>query len=429
LDRRTEAEALLTELSRRWHLVARPTQLQPPGDWWTHWFISAGRGFGKTRAGSEWVRQLVESGDYGRIALVAPTAADARDTMVEGISGILSLNWRKEHIPKYYPSKRRVVFANGVIATTFSAEEPDRLNGPNHHAAWCDEIGIWKYAQDTWDMLMFGLRLGKRSISMITSTPKPTKIVRNLVKDRGVYYDPETGLKSNDLTGKDVIVTTGSTYENLDNLSANFRDEIIRKYKGTRLGDQELFAKLLEDVEGALWKMDLIEKSRARNHPDLVRIVVAVDPSGGGGDEQGIIVVGKGVDGEAYVIDDQSCQLSPDGWGRRAVNAYHHHKADLLVAESNYGGDMVESTIKTVDKSINFKKLHASRGKMVRAEPVAALYEQDRVHHVGAFAQLEDQMTSYVPGTLNDSPDRMDAMVWGVTELMLGYAESRVTII
>lgn len=321
------------------------------------------------------------------------------------------------------------MFANGVIATTFSAEEPDRLNGPNHHAAWCDEIGIWKYAQDTWDMLMFGLRLGKRSISMITSTPKPTKIVRNLVKDRGVYYDPETGLKSNDLTGKDVIVTTGSTYENLDNLSANFRDEIIRKYKGTRLGDQELFAKLLEDVEGALWKMDLIEKSRARNHPDLVRIVVAVDPSGGGGDEQGIIVVGKGVDGEAYVIDDQSCQLSPDGWGRRAVNAYHHHKADLLVAESNYGGDMVESTIKTVDKSINFKKLHASRGKMVRAEPVAALYEQDRVHHVGAFAQLEDQMTSYVPGTLNDSPDRMDAMVWGVTELMLGYAESRVTII
>lgn len=336
--------------------------------------------------------------------------------MVEGESGLLSVCWAGDRAnngdvlgrPSYEPSKRRVTWANGAVATLFSAEEPERLRGPQHDAGWCDELAAWKYIRETWDMFMFGLRLGNDPRTVITTTPKPLPLVREIAKD------PATA------------VTKGSTFDNVGNLAPKFLQTIKEKYEGTRLGRQELEAEILDDLPGALWTRDDIDKHRLKAAPDMIRIVVAVDPSGTKGDEDsgdsiGIVIAGKGVDGRAYVLGDWSCKLSPDGWGRRAVAAYHEFKADRIVAERNFGGAMVEHVIRTVDRRASYKEVTASRGKVARAEPIAALYEQGRVSHIGSLPYLEDQMCMIGPdGYIGDgSPDRADALVWALTELMI----------
>lgn len=365
------------------------------------WLIQAGRGWGKTRTGAEWVREQVESGKR-RIALIGPTAADCRDVMVEGDSGILSVCAGNR--PLYEPSKRRVTWPNGAIATTYSADEPDRLRGPQHDAGWCDEPAAWKYPTDCWDMMMFGLRLGDNPRVVATTTPRPIQLIRDLIKQ------PTT------------IVTRGRTADNAANLAPQFLEQIVGKYEGTRLGRQELEGELLDDVPGALWQRAQLDALRVDAAPDLVRIVVAIDPamtSGEKADETGMIAAGTGVDGHAYVLKDLSCRLSPDAWARRAVNAYVELKADRIVAEVNNGGDLVGQVIHTIDPNASYKAVHASRGKRVRAEPVSALYEQGKVHHVGAFPLLEDQQCTFVPDDFDGSPDRVDALVWALTELML----------
>lgn len=336
--------------------------------------------------------------------------------MVEGESGLLSVCWGGDRTydgiavgrPAYEPSKRRLTWANGAMATLYSAEEPERLRGPQHEALWCDELAAWKYLRETWDMAQFGLRLGSRPRVCITTTPKPLPILKEIIKDERT------------------IVTRGSTFDNAQNLAPAFLQAIRDKYEGTRLGRQELNAEILDDVSGALWSRDMIEKAQVRARPDMARIVVGVDPSGtkgadDSGDSIGIVVVGKGMDGNAYVLADRTCKLSPDGWGKRAVQAYREFEADRIVAERNFGGAMVEHVIRTVDPKVSYKEVTASRNKVVRAEPVAALYEQGKVKHVGGFAELEDQMCAMTSeGFMGEgSPDRADALVWAITELML----------
>lgn len=407
-----ECESLLHD----WRFLARSNQLPPDGDW-QNWLILAGRGFGKTRTGAEWAREELKAG-ASRLGLIAPTASDARDVMVEGESGLLAVCWAgdKTHSgeplgrPQYEPSKRRLTWANGAIATLFSAEEPERLRGPQHDRLWCDELAAWKYLRETWDMAMFGLRLGDRPRTCITTTPKPNQVLREIIKDRRT------------------IVTRGSTFDNAGNLAPTFLQAVRDKYEGTRLGRQELNAELLDDVPGALWTRDMIDAARKDVRlPEMQRIVVSIDPSGTAGDQDdgdsiGIIVAGKGVDGHGYILADRTCKLSPDGWGRRAVAAYHEFKADRIIAERNYGGAMVEHVIKTVDRTVPYQEVVASRGKVVRAEPVAALYEQGRVKHTADLELLEDQMCAMTgDGFLGDgSPDRVDAAVWALTDLMLG---------
>jgi len=408
----TDSEA--DELLHDWPLWARPSQLAPPGDW-THWLYVAGRGAGKTRSGAEWVRGKVKSG-CGRIALIAPTAGDARDVMVEGESGLLACCWKGDKDasgnamgrPLYEPSKRRVTWENGAQAALFSAEEPERLRGPQHDAAWTDELAAWSRMQETWDMGMFGLRLGQHPQVMVTTTPKPSPLLRNLMKDARS------------------VVTTGSTFDNAANLATPFLDAIRDRYEGTRLGRQELFAEILDDLPGALWQRSGFDEHRRAAAPDMQRIVVAVDPSGTAGksddgDSIGIVIAGKGVDGRGYVLADRSCKLSPDGWGKRAVAAYHEFGADRIVAERNYGGAMVEHVIRTVDRQASYREVTATRGKVVRAEPVAALYEQGRVSHLHGLDDLEDQLCLIGPDGYagEGSPDRADALVWALTDLML----------
>jgi predicted phage terminase large subunit-like protein len=381
-----------------WWFHARPEQLSPPGDWRT-WLVLAGRGFGKTRTGAEWVRAEVESERRGRLAVIAPTAADARDVMVEGESGILATA-RPGFRPVYEPSKRRLTWANGAVAAIYSADEPDRLRGPQHDGLWADELAAWRYPE-TWDMAMLGLRLGTDPRSVVTTTPRPSKLIRELVAAPTTH------------------VTRGTTYSNLENLAPAFADQIIRKYEGTRLGRQELLAEILEDIEGALWTWAMLEDRRPA--PDLSRVVVAIDPAVSNSedsDETGIVVVGLGVDGRGYVVADRSCRLSPDGWARRAVQAFDDYRADLVVAEVNNGGEMVRTTLQTVRRTIPYKAVHASRGKQVRAQPVAALYEQGKVSHVEAFPELEEQLTTWTPES-GTSPDRLDALVWALTDLMV----------
>jgi phage terminase large subunit-like protein len=404
------AVQLADSLEASWPAIARPNQLPPPGDWQV-WLLLAGRGFGKTRTLAEWVCQQAGSGQAGRIALVAATAADARDVLVEGQSGILAVSppWFR---PVYEPSKRRLTWPNGAMATTFSAEEPERLRGPQHGAAVCDELGAWS-RPETWDMLQFGLRLGRYPRCLVATTPRPTKLIRELLAREG----------------RDVTVTRGSTYENRVNLAPGFFDQIIRKYEGTRLGRQELNAELLDDVPGALWSGARLEELRwpvYKSVPDLVRIVIAIDPattSGEDADETGIIVAGKDARGHGYVLGDTSGRYPPTDWARLAISLYRQHKADRVVPEVNNGGDMVEATLRMVDPNVAYTAVRATRGKVVRAEPVAALYEQGRIHHIGAFPTLEDQMCGFTPDldrkTAGFSPDRVDALVWALTDLLV----------
>ena len=387
-----------------WEFWARPNQLPPPGDWRV-WLLLAGRGFGKTRSGAEFVRARVQAGLASRVALVGPTAADVRDVMIEGESGLLAVA-REDCRPFYEPSKRRLTWPNGAMALAFSADEPERLRGPQHDLAWCDELAAWRYAA-AWDNLLLGLRLGADPRAVVTTTPKPVKLVREMLASPGT------------------VVTRGSTFDNALNLAPAFLESVVRRYRGTRLGRQELEAELLDDLPGALWSRDGIEAARVNAAPDLARIVVAIDPaasSGEGADETGIVVAGLAHDGEVYVLDDLSGRMSPRAWALKAIAAYRKFAADRIVAEVNNGGDMVEATLRSVASDAPFRAVRASRGKAVRAEPVAALYEQGRVHHVGGFAALEDQLCGFTAdfdrAASGTSPDRLDALVWAVTDLM-----------
>ncbi len=390
-----------------WQQIARPEQLPPAGDWLA-WAFVAGRGAGKTRSAAEWVVEKALTHPGCRIALVGRTPADVRDVMIEGESGILACS--RTMTPDYHSTIRRVVWPNGSVATTYSAEVPSQLRGPQHEFAWADEPASWTDAPkgdviDTaWNNLMLGLRLGQHPQVVFTTTPKPNRLIRT------VLARPTT------------VVTKGTTYDNLANLAPSFREAVLAAYEGTRIGRQELMGELLEDVEGALWSLAMIEDHRVTQAPDLQRVIVAVDPSGGSGpnsDEQGIVVAGRGVDGDYYVLADRSCKLSPNGWAARAAQAYREFNADRVVAEKNFGGDMVASTLAQVAPGVPVKMVTASRGKVQRAEPVAALYEQGRVHHVGALPVLEDQQITWTPAD-GTSPDRMDALVWALTDLAAG---------
>jgi predicted phage terminase large subunit-like protein len=403
----TIAEAI----ERDWRALARGEQLAPSDDFWSIWIYLAGRGAGKTRSGAEYIRERVETGQCGRIALIAPTAADARDVMVEGESGLLAIA-PNGFRPTFSPSLRRVTWPNGAIATLFSSEEPDRLRGPQHDALWADELAAWKNAQDVWDMAQFGLRLGKRPRVVVTTTPKPIPLLKALLKREG----------------QDVVVTRGRTADNAANLAPTFLSSIVSRYQSTRLGRQELDAEMLEDTPGALWSLSLLEENRRDKAalPPMRRIVVAIDPAvstGEDADETGIVVCGLGVDGKGYLIEDASGKLAPIEWARRAVGLYRHYGADRIIAEANQGGELVEQTIRTVDRSASYKGVHASRGKITRAEPIAALAEQHNIMHAGVFPELEDQLVSFAGGT-GKSPDRLDAYVWGFTELMLGVTNT-----
>jgi len=397
-------------LNCHWPFWARDAQLPPPGEW-RYWLLLAGRGFGKSRTGAEWAIEQARRHPKSRGALVARTAADVRDVMVEGESGIMAIS-PPSFRPRYEPSKRRLTWPNGSQATTFSGDEPAALRGPQHHWGWCDELASWRYPE-AWDMFLLGLRLGKDPRCVITTTPKPVPHIRELVKDPNTH------------------VTRGSTYENFANLAPAFIDRVIRRFEGTRLGRQELNAELLDDNPGALWKREWIDRDRVSKAPELQRIVVAVDPattSAEGSADTGIVVAGIAKVGgiiHGYVLDDRSLHASPARWAAQVVAAYNTYKADRIVGEANQGGDMVEHTIRSVEggQKLSYKKVHASRGKHTRAEPISALSEQGLVHHVGAFPELEDQLCQWEPG--EDSPDRLDAMVWALTDLMVPAEPSR----
>lgn len=412
-----EREAQLAALSPKeiaalkwhWPFWARPNQLAPEGDWIT-WLLLAGRGFGKTRCGAEWVRQKAQEFPGCRIALVGETAADCRKVMVDGESGILACS-PPDFMPTYYPTNRQLVWPNGSIAETYNATEPDQLRGPQHHFAWCDEIAKWKYMQATWDQVQMGLRLGEKPQQVITTTPRPLELIKKILND------------------KDTVVTKGRTYDNAGNLAAPFLKKITEEYEGTRLGRQELEAEILDDIPGALWQRSAIDLNRLAEVPlDMERVIVSVDPATSneeGSDETGIVVVGLARDADGYtkgyVLEDGSIKGSPEEWARRVVHLYRKWEADKIVAEKNQGGDMVASVIKAVDRSLSPKLVHASRGKYIRAEPISSLYEQNRVSHVGRFDKLEDQMCTFsvdnIRGNGMGSPDRVDALVWGLTEL------------
>lgn len=395
----------LVDLAHQWEAPlgpARPEQVTPPGDWFV-WLLLAGRGFGKTRTGAEFVRRRVDRGEAQNIVIAAPTAADVRDVCVLGESGLLAI-YPPHARPVYEKSNRAIKWKNGATAILVSADEPERFRGLQADTVWCDELASWRYP-DAWTQLMLGTRLGAPKVC-VTTTPKPVALVRELI------------------ARADCLVTRGSTYDNRANLSEAFFSSVVATYEGTRTGRQELHAEILEDVDGAIVSHAMIDDARVCEEPALQRTVVAIDPavtSGENADETGIIVAGKGIDADAYVVADLSCRLSPDGWARRAVEAFHRYRADRIVVERNNGGEMCEATLRQVDRSVPVKSVVASRGKHVRFEPVGALYEQGRVHHVGSLAALEDQLCSFTASGYGGagSPDRADAAVWAISELML----------
>ncbi len=421
-------------LSRSWRFLARPSQM-PPGDPWSDrpdrpnwfiWLIMSGRGFGKTRTGAETVIQWARETPRIHIALVGATADDVRKTMLsEGhehedqASGILAVS-TDDFRPIYEPSKRLLTWPNGSTATIYTGEEPGRLRGPQHHKAWIDELAAFKYSDQAWDMLQFGLRLGINPQVVITTTPRPIPIIKKLVKR------------------KDCIVTEGSSYDNRANLSEIYYKNVIKPYEGTRLGEQEIYGKLLLDNPGALFKYAFIEPYRVERIDDLYRIVVAIDPavtSKPESDETSLVVCGiktniwkphgehvlenaRDVD-HGYVLEECTGRFTPKQWGEKAVELYDKWKADRIVAEVNNGGDLVEANIRSINSNVSYNGVHASKGKAIRAEPVAALYERGMIHHVGNFKELEDEITEWDPKLNLPSPNRLDALVWGFTDLLL----------
>ncbi len=419
-----------------WRTHARPKQLAPgspgaasPRTDWRYWFIMAGRGFGKTRTGAEWVREQVRQGRRRRVALVAPTYDSGRKLMIEGPSGILNVSPPEER-PRWLHQRKELHWPNGAVGFLYTSDEPENLRGPEHDAAWCEEIGAWRNAEATWSNLRFGMRirgpLGDTPQTCITSTPRPTSLVRKIVAN------PKTE------------VIDGTTYENQENLDPDFLDAVLTEYEGSRLGEQELMGKLLGDTPGALWKMKRIEELRVLVAPEAVRIVVAIDPAVADAEERreaeraqrfiaetGIIVAARArclcrgkEEQHGFILEDLSGYLEPEEWAGRAVTAYDQHHADRIIAEVNNGGALVEATLRALGgdraRRVSYKAVHASKGKVTRAEPIAALYEKGMVHHVGVHPKLEDQMTTYNPLLVKRSPDRLDAAVWALTELMLG---------
>ncbi len=392
-----------------WLCRARPTQLAPAGDWST-WLLMAGRGFGKTRAGAEWVRGIAERDGAARIALVGASLEDARSVMVEGASGMLAIAPSGRR-PRWLPSRRELHWPNGARARIFGAAEPDSLRGPQHSHGWADEIGKWPHGVDAWDNLAMGMRLGARPRIVATTTPRPVPLVVRLAADPGV------------------TVTRGRTEENAAALPGAFLAEMTRGFGGTRLGRQELDGELLLDLDGALWTRLLIEQCRrkgpAPERAALARIVVAVDPPASAhGDACGIVVAGRGADGIGHVLEDASIAgASPEQWARRVADAAERWQADRIVAEANNGGEMVRAVLRAADAGLPLRLVHATRGKTARAEPVAALYETGRVVHAGCFPALEDQLCGLTVGGGYEgpgrSPDRADALVWAMTELLL----------
>lgn len=421
----TEREQWLNSLSEadkqalKWHwpFWARPNQLAPEGDWNT-WLVMAGRGFGKTRMGAEWVREKAHMYPGCRIALVAETAADARDVMIKGDSGLLNCDPTLTE-DDWSPTNRCLSWPNGSRAYTYNGTTPDQLRGPQHHFAWIDELAKFEYMQDAWDQAAFGLRLGEHPQVLVTTTPRPLPLIKKLVSDPDTY------------------VTYGATLDNSANLPANTIKQLYDRYGGTRLGRQELNGEILGDIPGALWNRSTIDDSRLKDAPeDLLSVLVAVDPAASSeerSDENGIVVVGLARDHDGYargyVLEDASLKGSPEEWARMAVKMYRKWSADKIIAEKNNGGEMVGSVIKAVDRAIPVKLVHATRGKVVRAEPISALYEQGRIHHVGVFDLLEDQMCMFsidnVRNSSTGSPDRVDALVWGLTEIFEKIAGRR----
>jgi phage terminase large subunit-like protein len=418
------AEARYDDGSCRVHPRARDKQRPPEGDWLV-WLIRSGRGFGKTRTGAEWIKWMAEHGPRNaQYALVGETAADVRDIMIEGPSGLLAIcpPW---FAPLYEPSKRRLTWPNGVKGLCYSAEEPGYFRGPQFHGAWCDEFAKWKKIDICWDNLQFGMRLISADDpnfiprTCITTTPLPLPIIKDLIRD------------------PDTVVINGSMYENAAHLAKSFIANIRKKFEGTRFGSQEIHGAILEDAPGALWSTEVLENNRVRlvdenkPLPDMIRIVVAVDPSvadpndtrrkdDSGLAEAGIMIGGLGDDWHGYLLADLTLKAHPNDWGRAAIDGYLDHGSDLLVAEVNNGGALVEALIHSIDGSINYKEVHASRGKQIRAEPISSLYAQGRIHHVGGFPACEEELCTWVPGM--KSPNRLDALVWLFTELMLGGA-------
>ncbi len=392
-----------TDATYDWNTIARPEQLAPKGDWHT-WLILAGRGFGKTRTGAETIRDWIMKGKCKNVALISQTDADVRGVMVEGISGLLNIGPSHER-PKYIPSLKKLIWPNGAHAFLFSASSYNQLRGPQFDGAWIDELAKFRHPQEVWDQLSFALRLGENPQCVITTTPRPIELLQKLMSD------------------PDVHVTRGSTFDNAKNLSPAYLKSIQKKFEGTRLGAQEVYGEILSQTQGALWSHDQLHKLKFKEQPQLRRIVVAIDPATtnhAGSDETGIVAVGLGHDGRAYVLEDLSGKLPPAEWARKAVACFHRLKADRIVAEINKGGDLVERIIRTVDPHISFRAVRATRGKFTRAEPVAALYEQGKISHAQkGLEKLENQMCTFVSGVSSKSPDRIDALVWAVTELML----------
>ncbi|RDC61000.1 hypothetical protein HME9302_02217 [Alteripontixanthobacter maritimus] len=402
------------EFRQHWRLWARKEQLPPPGDW-RIWMICAGRGFGKTRAGAEWVRAVAKRDPDARVALVGSSISEVRAVMVEGESGLLAIS-PPDRAPQFEPSLKRLTWPNGAQAFLYSAAEPEGLRGPQHSAAWCDEIGKWENASQraisAWDNLLMGMRLGEDPRILATTTPRAVPLVRRLLAEA------DAG---------DVIVSRGSTYDNATNLPERFVRQMKRSFGKTALGRQELDGEILADVEGALWTRALLERCRETALPEASsRIVIGVDPPASAkGDACGIIVTGIGDSGVATVLADASVQkASPEKWARAVARAAKAWNVDRVIAEANQGGAMVESVLRAADIALPVKLVHASRGKVARAEPVAALYEAGRVRHSAMFAKLEDELCGLMAGGTYEgpgrSPDRADALVWALTELMLG---------
>lgn len=409
-----EARFLLDD----WRFWARDEQCPPADDQWTTWLFLGGRGAGKTRAGAEWLRSEISTGAARRVALVGETLADAREVMVEGPSGLLALSWGRER-PRYQPTRRRLVWASGATARLFSAEDPDSLRGHQFDRAWSDELAKWRHAQEAWDMLQLGLRLGRKPRQMATTTPRPLPLLKQLLVD------------------KTVTVTRASTQRNRANLAPAFFTQILARFEGTRLGRQELDAEILEDDPNGLWRWDLIERARVGKAPPLRRVVVAVDPPASAGPDAascGIIVAGLGGDDHGYVLADRTVQgLSPLGWARVVAATAREAKADRVVVEVNQGGDLVKTVLRQIDPALPLTAVRATRDKRTRAEPVAALYEQGHVHHVGAFPKLEDALLAFDahrPG-FGAGIDRVDALVWALTDLILtrSFGEPRLRLL
>lgn len=405
-ERQSWLEQLSTEqralLRYDWRFWARPGQLAPDGDWRT-WLVLAGRGFGKTEIGAQWIRERVKSGAR-TVALVAETQKDLEEVMIPRILKVSP----PDEMPEVRYKPVRLRWPSGAVAFGYNGTEPDQLRGPEFDTAWVDEFAKYAKARDTWDMLQFTMRQGSPQV-LVTTTPRPIPIIKEIIAE-------ET-----------TVVTRGSTMDNADNLATSFMDKIVAKYAGTRLGRQELDGEIVDDVPGALWTRAMLDATRVKEAPALARVVIAIDPSGTDGDDEGddvgIVAAGRGVDGRGYVLADRTCKLSPEGWARIGVTAYYEFEADRIVAERNFGGAMVKSVIKTTDSNVPYKEVSASRGKAVRAEPISALYEQGRVSHVGGHPELEDEMVLMTPGGyLGDkSPNRTDALVWALTEVMLAH--------